>query len=420
MASPEQPVDLFIASIGERDPESPAGPTGPLRGALELRPGRVMLVAAPGVEAQAENTRQRIAVELRGASVTVAPLPVDDPTDLDMLLRECGRLLDSTLGQTDSASVAVCASSGTPQISLALTLAVLARVPGARHFQALDPSKTDTPWREVDPDALRHHAELDRALHALASCRSGEARSLLTRRLESGSTEARARRPAIRAACAVATALEQADALSPVEAYKALTIAAKGLPPEAAEPLQRLRDWYAKLRKVTKKNPAWPAELAARAAREHAAGRAPQALVAAAIAFEVALSVRLRADHGLDPDRLSASDLSRLPRGGADAKEFKTGVYRLEGAERRSEALAALDPAYEPYHDDERRKDLVEGRNHLVHAAKAPAAAHVVTALAFLDALFRALGWPAPSGCPSSPDAIRALVAALRPAAGLG
>lgn len=413
-------VRLFIASIGERDPASPSGPTGPLRGARELRPERVVLVAAPGVEQQAEATRVRIARELPDADVAVETLPVADPTHLDALLAACGQVLERLLAPAQGGSgVAVCASSGTPQISLALTLAALARAPGARHFQALDPAKTDTPWREFDPDALRHHTELDAGLQMLASCRFEEAAALLERRAASAAIEARAHRRAILAARAAATALERANALDVGGAFMALNVSTKRLPRDAASALGSLHDWYAHVKTAPKKNPKWPAELAARAAREMAAGRVPQALVAAAIAFEAALAVRFHTQLGLNPDLLSPADLSKLEVRETDAVEFAQGVFRIEGAKRRSEALATADTEYRPVHGDGRRERLLERRNDLVHKAKAPSRADVDEALAFLDAVFRALGWPVPSQCPSAPDSIRALVAALRPAAGL-
>lgn len=424
MTDAGEPVDLFIASVGERDPESPSGPTGPLRGALkELRPERVVLVAAPGVESQAEATRARIAGVLPGADVAVERLDVADPTHLDALLAACGQVLERVLAPVrDGSSVAVCTSSGTPQISLALTLAALARAPGARHFQALDPAKTDTPWREFDPDALRHHTELDAGLQMLASCRFEDAAALLERRAASAARVARAHRPAILAARAAATALERANALDVGGAFKALDVSTKGLPQGAAAALASLQGWYSQVKTTPKKSPKWPTELAARAAREAAAGRVPQALVAAAIAFEAALAVRFRTAHGFDPDALSDEDLTALP---PDVRDKVTQFgeseprYRIEGAERRSAALAALDDAYRGLHDDERRKALIERRNKLVHAAKAPSQADVDEALAFLDAVFHALEWPVPSACPSSPGSIRTLVAALRPAAGL-
>jgi len=368
---------------------------------------------------QAEATKDSISKLPARPAVVVKPLPKSDPADLDGLLAACGRLLDEVLPQGGAGTVAVCATSGTPQLSLALTLAVSALRPDARHFQALDPSSTGQFWREFNPDALRHHTELEAGFKMLASCRFEEAAELLERRRKSAATEARARRPAIEAALAVTTALAKADALSPSEAHAALNVGVAKLPEAAARSLGSLKEWYKSLKDAQGKNPRWPVELAARAAREKAAGRIPQALVAAAIAFEAALTVRLRASHGLDPDRLSTRDRERLPNAD-ECRELKPGAYRLEGAERRSAALAAIDEEYERLHDDARREPLLETRNKLVHSAKAPSDTAVDDALAFLEDLCGAFGWPSPSECPSAPDALAKLVRDLRRAAGLG
>lgn len=418
------PVELFIASIGARDPETESGPTGPLRGALELRPRRVVLVALPGVESQAATTCDRMAAE--GLDAVVEPLAVRDQVDIDELLHACGSLLDRLmdgLGAEDA--VAVCASSGTPQLTLALTLAVMARAPQALHFQAADPAKTDRPWRPFDPDALRHHAELDAAFRMLEACRFAEAAGLLERRARSATLAARARLPSIRAALSLARAVELADALRPADASATLgATSAKGLPADAVTLWQAVATWYAGLKQAgTKKNPRWPVELAARAHRQRGAGRSGEALVAAAIALEVALAVRLRAHCGLDPDALTLEDRDRIP---ADLrKELRqredTGppVWTIEGAKRRSELLRALDQAYLALVASRPIERFLNVRNRLVHDATQPRDSLVDEFLDFLGEVCRAFGWDDPRACPSSPAALARLANALRAGAGL-
>lgn len=417
--SPSDQIDLLIASIGARDPETASGPTGPLRAARELRPNRVYLLAHTEVKTQASATAKRISAELNGAKTEVLDL-TGDPADLDSLLLACSRLLEGIPTHADE-TVAVCATSGTPQLTLALTLAASARWLRARHFQALDPEKTDRAWREFNPDVLWHHNELETGLQMLADCRFVEAAAILSRRVQSEASEARAHRPAIRAAFALARALQAADGLDPKAAQAQLNISASALPAAAAHKLGQLRQWFQGLTR-SKRQPQWAVELAARARRELHAERAPQALVAAAMALEAALTVQLRARY-LNPDKLRKDDLSRLPqavRAGVRTLDAAADVYRIEGAERRSEALAELDAAYHPLHQDPRRKALLEARNDLVHAAKSPSLRVVQDSLKFLEDLCRGLGWPAPSACPSAPQAIGTLVKDLRQAAGLG
>ncbi len=422
-------VELFVASIGNRDPETESGPTGPLRGARELRPARVVLVALPGVESQADATRKRIAAELPEAEVAVEPLAVRDQVDIDELLHACGRLLDRLTNGVRPDHVAVCASSGTPQLTLALTLATMARAPQALHFQAADPAKTDRPWRPFDPDALRHHAELDAGFRMLEACRFAEAAGLLERRAQSATTAARARLPSIRAALALAQALGHADALRPADAATALCGASvKGLPSRAAEGWQAVTSWYGGFKGARMDwNPRWPVELAARAHRQRTAGRVGEALVAAAIAFEVALAVRLRTAHDLDPEAITLEDRARIPddlreelRMRGPQKALDPPVYRIEGAQRRSELLRALDPAFLQLDPATRVEPFLNARNLLVHAARRPREELVDDFLRFLGKVCRAFEWGDPAECPSSPAALAGLAAALRPGAGLG
>jgi hypothetical protein len=421
VASDER-YDLLLASIGGRDPETEHGPLGPLRAALELRPRQVILIAHTDVIGNAEKTQGRIVAQVPDAEVQVLRLDLDDPVHIDRLVTCIDRLLtqDEMRARLQAARrLAVCASSGTPQITLALTLVTLFRLPGAEHLQALDPQKAGTsPLRPFDPDVLRHHTELEQALTALEGCELGEARRLLHRRLESPSLTAKRDLPQVRAAHAVCQMLLEAEAFDPRAAAQVAQVGRRGLPAEAAEGVAALHDWYRRLTRRRQDNPAWAVELVALALRQRTAGRQAQALITAAIAFEVALVVRFKTAHGLDPYRLSAAELTRFSDGVRKRARpvEKTTVFSLQGAEQLTQALKEIDPAFVRLLDGQEgaRKQLIERRNKLVHEGKPPEEATLDSGLQFLRALCRAFDWPDPEEVPSAPPAIKQIVRALR------
>jgi hypothetical protein len=150
---------LLIATIGARDPSTDSGPTGPLRAALELRPDGVLLVYLADVRANAEATLTAIRDAAPATAVEMIEVPASDPVDTGALIQAVDRALVRYLRGAQG-EIALCATSGTPQFSLAATLVVLARAPSAVHLQALDPSRAAPPYlRQFDPDILRRTAE---------------------------------------------------------------------------------------------------------------------------------------------------------------------------------------------------------------------------------------------------------------------
>jgi len=348
-----------------------------------------------------------------------------DPVDLDCLLHALGQELRPLAQQGPGARVACCATSGTPQLSLALTLAAMALFPQARHYQALDPSHAQAPLlREFDPDTLHHQAELDAALRALENCQLVEAALLFERRLNSAAPVARSAAPVVRAGQAVARALAAIAAFNPRPAAGMMQVSRKGLPNAAATALSNLETWFSQLSRKLSTNERWPVELAALSLRQQTAGLEAPALLTAAIAFEVALAVRLRTAHQFDPDRIKQADLHRLPEPlRQKARQFadEPNMYRVEGARLRSQTLAHLDSGYnDVLHEfTAAEKALIEQRNDVMHQAKGPEPGAIEEAAKFLAAMFAAFDWPDPSSCPSAPRPIAELVRALRSAASL-
>lgn len=421
----EEPMtacDVLIATIGMRDPETEHGPTGPLRAAQGLRPRTVLLIALPEVVAQAGETSAAVRRAIPGADVRVITLDASDPVDIDCLQQA----LDSEIGalgaEISGKSVAVCGSSGTPQLGLALTLMAMARFPGATHYQALAPQFATGPLlREFDPDVLRHHTETANAFDALESCQWALARRLFESRLASRTALARGAGAALRAGRLLATALLAAEKLDAAGASRALSSLSE-LSRPARRDLEQLKQWYAGIDSRGRGSTNWPVELAALARRQQRAGAPAQALISAAIAMEAAIAVRFRTQHGLDLDKLK--DLQRVPEDLRGSLVSLGGSsFRLEGAEKRSRWLERIDPEYARMLRDReaqsQRKNLTEARNDLVHQGRPLRPEALAGGLEFLDALFRAFGWRLSADCPSSPQAVAAFAALRRSEAGL-
>lgn len=410
---------LLIATIGNRDPESGAGPLGALRAATELRPKRVGLLALPDVKENAQKTADRIRSHLAGCDVAVLDISAADPADLGGLMGAVDRAISGHLDDGQD-SVAVCATSGTPQLSLATTLVLMARCPSAVHYQALDPAKASPPHlRRFDPDSIRHHTETEQAFLALEACRFGAAESLLTRRLEhlKGDRSAPGARRALDTALLLARALLAAESMDMQGAHRCLATGIK-----QGSPLEPLAQHYRSLAANRRGNPLWPAEIGAVALRQQRSGLQAPALLTTATAAEVALAVRLRTEHEIDPPRVDESRASDWPEEIRPRLRNEDGHVLLQGAENLSEVLRFEDPGYNEFlkDHDAQRKRLLEARNKLIHEGKAPDPETVESSLAFLDGLFGAFGWAGPSDCVSAPEAIRTIVDDLRRQAGFG
>lgn len=416
--------DVLIATIGMRDPQTEGGPTGPLRAAESLRPHTVLLIALPDVQAQAEETRAAIRGAVPGADVRLITLDTSDPVDIDGLQQALDSELRDLANEISGRSVAVCGSSGTPQLGLALTLTAMARFPGATHYQALAPQFAAEPLlRTFDPDVLRHHTETASAFAALEACQFTLARRLFESRLTSRTTVARRAGAALRAGHLLATALLAAERLDAAEASCALS-RLSDLSRPARRDLEQLKQWYASIANRGRASADWPVELAALARRQQRAGAPAQALISAAIAMEAAIAVRFRTKHGLDLDKLKGEDPQRVP-GDLRSSLVRLGgsAFRLEGAEKRSRWLERIDPEYGSVLRDReaqsRRKNLSEARNDLVHQGRPPRPEDLEGGLELLDTLFRAFGWRLSADCPSSPQAVAAFAARCRGEAGL-
>lgn len=404
---------LLVATIGNRDPETESGPLGPMRAVLELAPQRVLLLSLAGVRANAVATLERIREVSPATAAEILEIGAADPVNIVELIHAVDRAVSGELHSVDGA-VAVCTTSGTPQFSLATTLVTLARAPGATHYQALDPSKAAPPLlRPYDPDVLRHTAETEQAFRAMERCQFAEAHLLLERRLKGPAPVGDAAK-ALRTARRISEAMMWADALHPEKANRVLGSTDQGTVPD-------LEKWYAALSKEKKSNHDWPVEIGALAFRQRQADLLTAPLLSAATSMEVALSVRLRTRHHLDPEKVTLEDRERLPDHIKQRLRQVQSIWKLEGAENLSELLCAWDTAYSHFvaAREEERGKLRDARNRLIHAGRAPDRAAVDGCLKFLDDLCDTFGWRRPSECPSSPGAIAALVVALRPRAGL-
>lgn len=410
---------LLLASIGQRDPYVDDEPTGPVRAALssELQVQRAYLYAHPDVRPQAGSTQEVLAKAAIDASLVL--LPNADPTDTNELMSALTRHLPEP---RDDETVHVCATSGTPQLGLALTLAVTLRYPQARHWQALDPARAAPPYlREFNPDVLRHTAEVEQAVAALKRMQAGVSLELFERRCQSSLSSVRRRLPVLRGARALSAALVAADNLDQNGARAAFS----GLQARTFERLPALRtlaDWYEGLyTRATERNPRWPLELLAVAERARRREHFAAALLGAAVAYEVGLATRLRTEFDVDPDWVPdekrpwiEANQGRLRRGLRDGLLTSDG-RRIQGLEARASVLALFESEAGECGPPEGHRVLTEARNKLVHEARQPAVETVDVCLAFVRDRFHGWGW-LPSACPTTPAAIGELADAIRAA----
>lgn len=425
----DQPIYLLISTIGRQDPGTKHGPTGPLRATLELRPRRVLLLSNPGVAENAELTVSELRDLAPETEVTVHELQVRDMSDMDEIFSAL-RGVFADITPEGAGEVAICATSGTPQLFAAVTLAAETSLVAPRHLQALNPEHATTVLREFHPDLMRHHAEAQAGFAALATCDTDRAADLLGRRRSSEISVAVRSRPAFRAGENVAAALSAIRDFDAEKAHRRATNwTPKGLEPAAVTSLERLRDWYASIKASPAKELKWPVELAARSLRQQTAGALAAAIIDAATAAEVAFARRLRIEHDVDPAKVKLRQFALFA--DEDPKQqivavSSSGEYGyIEGSSKLSRALRRCEPAFDELMQKHEpvRKSLADARNDLAHGSLRPDMEAVGALLpqfhAFLDALFDSFGWPVPSECPTSPTAIHALATTLAASAGV-
>jgi hypothetical protein len=360
----------------------------------------------------AQDTADWIAQQ--GGDVAIVDMSIDDPTDLDKLLAAIHRLLRPYAGAVQS--VAVCPTSGTPQIMEAATLAASALFPGARFYQAQDPYRSEPPhFREEDPETVRHLLEAQQGFAALRDGRFIEAALFLGRRARSGTAAARSVRQPFRAADGVARALAALGALDLDLARRSINEV-----PGSLAAVASLRDWIGSTRPGRPgARIAWAVELGSLSLRESLGGRPTEAVLRGALAVEVAISARLREAHGIDSEDVTPEQARLLD--GLQVVDVRTRPWRIRGARNLRDALATLDDSFRAWlsaHGPD-YDALVEARNDLAHKGKAPPAGLPDSLPGLLNSLSRAFGWSEPSACPSCPAAIAALARDLASRAGI-
>ncbi len=415
---------VLIATIGKRDPFEGGEPTGPVRAAREWHPEAALLIAAEGVTAQADATRDALAAEFPGIAVTVDILERLQPgkpdliVDIDALLRAGSALFyrHRELLDPRANDIAACFTSGTPQASIAMTLVTRSLLPGARHFQALAPkdsSDRERLLREFDPDALVRMEARDRIYAALARGDSGDALAasvpLLGLRQPPWNAEA------LRIALAIAHALRAAESFRRHELSRPLGATSQGR--KLGDAIQATVGAYSRWFATCETDDlAWGSELSASALRIGGAAGPTLGVIAAAVASEVLISARLR-KLGYDPEKLSVGQAERLPEElSRGLVAFAPGLLRLEGARNRSDLLAELDPQYRAKQSgvEDSRQRVAEVRNNAVHKGKPATGEQFSQAIAMLDRLAAAVGAPAPSNLPTTPTRLAELAEQLK------
>jgi hypothetical protein len=409
----EGTMTTLLASIGVQDPESNEGPTGPLRMVIE-RPTaiqRVYLFATEPVRQQADRTVERI--EERGVPATRIDIADVDPVDVGALQRWFQRtLLDLEI----PGPIYVCATSGTPQITTALTTVCSYLYPAAEHWQALNP-KFAEPGRPLtrpfDPDLLRHLDQTAQALEHLERIETISAQLLFAARAKSSLQRESAQYPFYAYGEAVCAALNAADELAPDRAFKVMDAQARWLPYRT-----NLRAWYSTLRRLDGQKPEWPVELLASAERYMARGVRSAALMRVATAYEVGLTLRLRQHPAFpfNPRKMTERQAQRLEELAREAGAERVGglVNRrgggritLDGAERLATAVALLDKIpLEHGRLGGVHEKMIDARNDLAHSGRHPEPQTVEASIAFVRDRFTTWGWPV-KNCPTRPDAIR-------------
>lgn len=415
-------VTVLLATIGKRDPVRDGEPTGPLRAALKLRPDIAVLLAGQDVRDQAEATRDAIQGALPACEVhlefaeQLRPGVPNLVVDIQELLYVGRAVVHRHPELREPASrVAVCFSSGTPQMSVAMTLVARSLIPGAQHYQALDPGNAQPGselLRTFDPDALVRLDARSRVFEALAR---GDGAAALA-----AGEPLRAVHPppwnkkALESALAVSRALEWVAAYQRQRLLHFRLPQVKGLG-EAAADLTAIEDWF---KQCQARLEAWGAELAAQALRLAAREETTRAIIAAAVAAEVLVTAALERS-GLDPEDIKDP--------GAVPEELRQDLkasddqrkYRLEGAQRRSKLLAARDPGYQAALAEgleRQREAIARARNVAVHQGKAPDAGLVAEIQPYLDRLAEVTKAPIPSRLPTAPPSLARLARLLEAA----
>jgi hypothetical protein len=411
----------LIATIGHRDPGEDGQPTGPLRTATETATEiqRVYLLALQDVRTQAQKTLEAMPKTVRAEIIDLGDI---DPSDADKLMASVERVLPDV---DPNDSVHICASSGTPQLGLALTLNAIVRYPGARHWQALDPSRTAAPYlRRFDPELLWHHAEVDQAIAALDRMDAATSHRLFKKRMQSPATIARQSLPYLKGARALSAALEAADNLDVKQARMLLAPVPIAKLGPAGREFARITEWYKDLAtRGTKTAPNWALELLAAAHRARCRDDISAALLGAATAYEVGLAIRLRTQFGVDPDHVAEDKRLWIRRnegriaGGllhdGLVRAGTNGQFAIQGLENRAKTLALLESDASDIRLSEGHDKLTSLRNKLIHNATPPSIDSLNAALRFVRDRFSNWGWDLDS-CPTAPDAVRSLLGHLR------
>jgi hypothetical protein len=426
------PCALLIASVGNRDPEYKGELTGPVRSALALQPETVVLLWNTGISPQADATRVKLTKELPGVRVELEEVPEEAVADLNALQPVFGDVLRRVMVRNPKvapALVAVCPSSGTPQIQAALMAAAEALLPGSYQYQALDPRKAAEPLlRPLDPNLLNHIEELRGAFVAFADCNFTDARRAFETLLARPTAHLLRLRPVLLAARSVAATLQSLGHLEREEARtSALEVAMADVPISVRSEVGELVEWVRALEGGLTSN--WAVELASRANRLARSGQRVEAHVAAAGAIEVSVNARLLQSWQIDSEHLTPPQVERLKASSTLERSLASYPTSIRMAENLHIALGVVEPAYKSWLQNRagpgglkleaRRKTIAEVRNKAVHEGRS--VPHEFPALAFdyIDALAGYFGWTRPTQCPTAPLNVEVIAIALAAECGI-
>lgn len=411
----------LLALIGNRDPQTETGLLGPVRMITEVEDiDRAYLFATADDDIQRNAVATRDYIRDLQSSIDAHKVDIDpliEPVDVDALQRWFERTLPDFGIEGD---VHVMASSGTPQMRIALTTVAAYLYPAAEHWQALDPRYSAKPYlRSFDPDLMRRHSQTAQALDHLDRIETGPAEALFRERAERTAQTQPAAHGVFRAAAELCAALNAADDLMLNDANAHMTQAMKAIgddSPNLAKKLALLASWYEHQRDARR-----PWELLASAERMQARGTYSAALMRAAIAYEVGLAHRLVSQHKINPNGVAAIDAGRINRWAMESGMWRGdliptvgNVRKIEGIDRMAKANLLLDANARtgrrllPAH-----AALVGARNTLAHKGRGPTRGAVDASLTFVAGRFSAWQWNQPP-CPTRPGLIRTLVPVLR------
>jgi hypothetical protein len=418
---------ILLATVGNRDPEFGGQPTGPLRAARTLRPETVVLVHTEKTSSNADATRARVEEDAPGTTMRLHRLD-GDPSDRARLLEQCRELVEDLRSRgaiRRGWEVNVCATSGTPQMGDALSVAVAARYPDAGHWQALNPSEAGAGaslLRKDRRDAVWILAQVADGLRLLRSGRPEEALGALRRHAELDMLGRSL--PYVRVATALARLLARVSEHTLVEAAASLDElrGAVAVAPRPSPAVDRLVTWYGRV--VAPREPrVWPLELAAAAERDFAADRRALGVIRLATAAQVAGAARLRERHRIDPTDLGPS----RERWAAGLKEEDVGRDRDDGRlyvktwHVELDLLAVLEGGELVPRRRRRAAALMRARNDLLHTGSGVTPRDLDAAFdegrEYVDWLFDQFRWGRLQDVPSTSAGVRDAVTSLADAA---